>query len=219
PASWGVWRDVPAALIPRAYVDHILQSGGQPLIIPPERDCGEMSGVIAVLDGLIIAGGVDLAPARYGEQPHESIQAERVDRDDCELALVQAAVDADLPLLGICRGMQVMAVAGGGTLIQHVPDEVGHEAHSPVPAVYGRHEVRIQDGSRLAAIIGESIDVASYHHQAVRSHPGYTAVAHAPDGLVEAMEASETSFRIGVQWHPEIDADNRLFAALVAAAG
>src|SRR5689334_1273413 len=135
-----------------------------------------------------------------------------------EIALATAAAAADLPLLGICRGMQVMAVAAGGLLEQHVPDRVGHDEHSPAPATYGNHAVRTVVGTRLAEILGEEADVPSYHHQSVLTHPGYEASAWADDGTLEAMEDPDAFFRLAVQWHPEVGTDPRLFRALVEAA-
>ena len=128
------------------------------------------------------------------------------------------ALEADVPVLGVCRGMQVMAVAAGGVLDQHLPDLVGSDTHSPEPGVYGRHEVRIDPSSRLGRVLGERVDVATYHHQGVGTHPGLAATAWADDGLLEAFEDADAVFRIGVQWHPEVGDDPRLFEALVAAA-
>lgn len=221
PASWGVWRDVPAALTPFAYVRQVAAAGGLPLLVPPlpegssERDVSDLLGR---LDGLILSGGSDVEPARYGAEPHPSVQAPRPDRDDSELTLARASADAELPVLGICRGMQVMAVAAGGDLWQHLPDVIGNESHSPAPGSYGRHEVRIDPQSRLGAILGERVDVASYHHQGVGEHPGLHATAWSHDGLLEAFEDNAAAFRLGVQWHPEVGEDPRLFQALVDAA-
>jgi putative glutamine amidotransferase len=136
-----------------------------------------------------------------------------------ELALARVAGDAGVPLLGICRGMQVMAVAAGGELEQHLPDRVGHDEHSPAPGRYGEHGVRLAAGSRIGEVLGPRVDVPTYHHQGVLSHPGYQASGWADDGVLEAIEAPEARFRLGVQWHPEVGADARLFAALVEAAG
>ncbi len=139
--------------------------------------------------------------------------------EDSELAIARATAEVDLPVLGICRGMQVMAVAAGGLLEQHVPDRVGHDEHSPGPATYGSHPVRTVEGTRIARILGEQVDVPSYHHQSVLTHPGYEACAWADDGTLEAMEDPTASFRLAVQWHPEVGTDPRLFRALVEAAG
>jgi putative glutamine amidotransferase len=221
PASWGVWRDVPAVLVPQAYVDALRSAGARVLLVPPERELavGAAHELVDVLDALVVAGGADVDPARYGEPPHAVLQAPRPDRDDAEVALVRAAVEADLPLLGICRGMQVMAVAGGGSLEQHLPDRLGHDGHSPAPGRYGEHEVRTAEGSRLRTVLGERVGVPTYHHQGVASHPGYEPTAWAEDGVLEGIEAAGARWRVGVQWHPEVGSDPRLFQALVAAAG
>ncbi|KQX69606.1 gamma-glutamyl-gamma-aminobutyrate hydrolase family protein [Angustibacter sp. Root456] len=220
PASWGVWREVQAALVPQAYVDALRAAGARVVLLPPERDpsAEEIADLVGRLDALVVAGGADVDPVRYGEQPHAVLQPPRRDRDDLELALVQAAVAADLPLLGVCRGMQVMAVAAGGALEQHLPDVVGHAGHCPAPGEYASHGVRTADGSRLREVLGERVDVPTYHHQGVISHPGYAATAWADDGVVEAIEMPAARFRIGVQWHPEVGTDLRLFDALVMAA-
>ena len=221
PASWGVWRDVPAALTPFAYIRQVVAAGGLPLLVPPLPEGtaeGEVKDLLGRLDGLILSGGSDVEPARYGADPHPSVQEPRRDRDGSELTLARASSGADLPVLGICRGMQIMAVAAGGDLWQHLPDVIGNESHSPGPGSYGRHGVRIDPGSRLGRILGERVDVASYHHQGVGEHPGLHATAWSDDGLLEAFEDNAAAFRLGVQWHPEVGDDPRLFEALIEAA-
>jgi len=221
PASRGDWKDVPSVVLPHDYVRQVEQAGGTILVIPPRADADEQlaADVVARLDGLVIAGGADVDPALYqAPDRHPDVQEARHDRDAMEVALARAAADADLPLLGICRGMQVMAVAAGGTLEQHVPDRVGHVDHSPAVAVYGHHPVTTVPGTRLAALLGEAADVPSYHHQSVLSHPGFEPSAWAQDGTLEAMEDPAARFRLGVQWHPEVGDDPRLFDALVSAA-
>ena len=221
PASWGPWADVSCALLPVAYVTKIEQAGGVVMIIPPRVDADEdvAAEVLGRLDGLVIAGGVDVDPQRYAAERHPSVQASRADRDATELVLASVAGRTGIPLLGICRGMQVMAVAAGGTLEQHVPDRVGHDDHSPEVAVYGNHVVDTVPGTRLAAMLGPRTSVPSYHHQAVHTHPGFASAAWAPDGTLEAMEDPAAAFRVGIQWHPEVGEDLRLFEALVRAAG
>jgi putative glutamine amidotransferase len=218
--SRGPWVDVPSAVLPVAYVAKIEQAGGVALIIPPRVDADEglAAEVLERLDGLVIAGGADVDPQRYAAARHPEVQESRADRDATELALAAVAGRTGIPLLGICRGMQVMAVAGGGTLEQHVPDRVGHVDHSPEVAVYGEHVVETVPGTQLAALLGPRTDVPSYHHQAVRTHPGFEPAAWAPDGTLEAMEDPSAVFRIGIQWHPEVGDDPRLFEALVRAA-
>lgn len=220
PSSWGKWSDVPAALLPHKYIDKVERAGAIAILIPPRLDADDdwARALIPRMDGLILAGGVDIEPARYGQDPHPAVQASRQDRDAAELSLALASAEADLPVLGICRGMQVMAVAAGGTIEQHLPDRVGHNSHAPAPATYGSHAVRVAPGSALASIIGENLEVPSYHHQAVVEHPGYSATAWDPDdGTLEAMEDPGARFRLAVQWHPEMADDLRLFRALISA--
>lgn len=224
-ASWAVWSEVRASLIPQTYIDQVVRAGGRPLIIPPlssapdtQESDDDFDRLLDTLDGLILSGGADIASTRYGQDPHPLVQTARHDRDSAEIALARVATSRDLPLLGVCRGMQVMAVAAGGQLDQHLPDTVGHDQHSPGPGIYGRHEVKMVAGTRLFDILGTSVEVASYHHQGVLSHPGYVPTGHSSDAAVEAMEDPGGRFRLGVQWHPEVDPDCRLFEALVAAA-
>ncbi|GIH74866.1 gamma-glutamyl-gamma-aminobutyrate hydrolase family protein [Planobispora longispora] len=213
PARFTVWETT-AALLPYGYVEHVVRAGGQPVILPP---AGDPAAVIGRLDGLIVAGGGDIDPARYGEPPHERTGYIRKFRDDAELGLVRGALDAGLPLLGVCRGLQVLNTVLGGTLHQHVPDVVGHGAHAPAPGRFGRMPVRLAPGSRVAKILGAgTADVAHYHHQAIdRPGEGLTVTAHAEDGTVEAAELEGHPFALGVQWHPEADDECALFAALV----
>ncbi|MBA2554434.1 MAG: gamma-glutamyl-gamma-aminobutyrate hydrolase family protein [Geodermatophilaceae bacterium] len=220
PAAWGVWRNVPAALVPHRYVRHVQNAGGVAVVLPPlaEPVIDEAFVVLERLDGLMLAGGVDVQPSRYGEEPQATVQEPRPERDASELALVQRAVEMDLPLLGICRGMQVLAVAAGGSLVQHLPDKIGTADHSPGPASYGQTTVNIESDSRLAAVLGERVDVSCYHHQGVAAHPGYESTGWASDGTLEAIEALDARWRVGVQWHPEVGTDPRLFEALVGAA-
>ncbi|GLZ76387.1 putative glutamine amidotransferase [Actinorhabdospora filicis] len=220
-ARFTAW-DVPASLLPRSYVDAVTAAGGQPVILPPT---GEPAGLIGVLDGLIVAGGGDIDPARYGREPHAATGYVRDFRDAAEFALTGAALAAGLPFLGICRGMQVLNVHLGGTLHQHLPDHLGHTGHAPAPGEYGRLAVDVRPGTLLAAVTGAaSFTPAHYHHQAAeRLGAGLVAAATAGDGCVEAVELPG-GFTLGVQWHPEVgaamgvDADTGLFAAFVDAA-
>jgi len=220
PASWSVWTDVPAALIPHGYVRHVHEAGGLAVVVPPLPDDAtddDARTVLSRLDGLILAGGVDVEPGRYGQEPHETVQLPRPDRDVSELRLANVTAADDFPVLGICRGMQVMAVAAGGILEQHLPERLGHHGHSPSPGMYGEHPVELSPGSRLNRILGDQVTVATYHHQGVQSSPGYTASGWSNDGVVEAFEDEGARFRIAVQWHPEVGVDPRLFEALVEA--
>jgi putative glutamine amidotransferase len=216
PARFTVW-DMTATLLPHSYVEHVVRAGGQPVLLPP---VGDPAPLVGRLDALIVAGGGDLNPARYGAEAHERTTQIRDFRDEAEFALVRAALERRLPVLGICRGLQVLNVALGGTLHQHVPDVVGDTRHCPAPGVYGCFPVKIGSGTRLAAMCAEErITVAHYHHQAIdRLGTGLAPVAWADDGLVEAAELTGYPFGIGVQWHPEAGDDGALFTALVAAA-
>ena len=216
-ARWGVW-DTTADVLPSGYATAVAAAGGAPVLLPVSP--GEVvPSVVARLDGLLVSGGADVSPARYGEQPHERTAGWRDDRDEWELALLDAAEERGLPTLGVCRGMQVMAVRAGGTLVQHVPDLVGHEQHSPGGDRFGENSVRMRADSRLHALVGDRLPVHCHHHQAIASHPGFEAVAWAEDGTLEAMEMPGERFCLGVQWHPEVSEDAGLFVGLVRAAG
>ncbi|MBB2910008.1 anthranilate synthase component 2/putative glutamine amidotransferase [Streptosporangium becharense] len=213
PARFTVW-EMTAALLPYTYVEHVARVGGQPVILPP---AGETGPLVERLDGLILAGGGDVGPERYGREPHERTGYVRPFRDDAELDLVRAALERGVPFLGVCRGMQILNVALGGSLHQHLPDVVGHHGHAPAPGRFGRMPVRTAAGSRLGEILGaETVDVAHYHHQAVeRLGAGLTVTARAEDGTVEAVEVDGHPFALAVQWHPEADEESALFEALV----
>jgi putative glutamine amidotransferase len=200
------------------YARAVEAVGGVPVLLPLVGTADAAVGVVARLDGLVISGGADVDPGRYGEPPHELTANWRTDRDTWELALLDAAETAGLPTLGVCRGMQVMAVAAGGRLEQHVPDRVAHERHRPGADVFGPTVVDIRPGSRLAGLVGERLSVHCHHHQSVLEHPGFAPVAHAPDGILEAIELDGGRFCVGVQWHPERIRDAGLFAGLVTAA-
>jgi anthranilate synthase component 2/putative glutamine amidotransferase len=172
------------------------------------------------LDGLVLAGGADVDPARYEEQAGPHTTATRPERDAAEIALLEAALDRDLPLLAICRGMQLLNVLLGGTLIQHVPDVPGAQPHQLGLGLFAEREVRIAPESAVGALLGPAATVDCHHHQALdRIASGVSACAWAEDGLVEAVEVTGRRFCLGVQWHPEAGDDRRLFAALVGAAG
>ncbi|OKI89453.1 gamma-glutamyl-gamma-aminobutyrate hydrolase family protein [Micromonospora sp. CB01531] len=214
PAGWAVWRDVPAALVPQAYVRAVTAAGGRAVVLPPDDADAD---VLRVLDGLLLAGGADVGPERYGQPPDPRTES-RPDRDAGELGLLTAALAADVPVLGVCRGMQLLAIAHGGALHQHLPDVVGHDGHRPAPGVYGVHPVRFAPGSLAAAVMGGVDRVNSYHHQGVADPGSLTATGWADDGVVEAVEDPGRRFLLGVQWHPENDKDPWPVAALVRAA-
>jgi putative glutamine amidotransferase len=216
-AAYGVWNQR-ADLLPTEYAEAVTATGGIPVLLPPIGEPGAADVVVARLDGLVISGGADVDPARYDAEPHERTAAWRPDRDEWEAALLTAAEARGLPVLGVCRGMQLMAVHGGGTLDQHTPDLVGHEEHSPGGDVYGTVRVSTEPGSRVAGLVGETLEVSCHHHQSVRTHPGFVPVARADDGTLEAMEAPGDRFCVAVQWHPETAADVGLLAGLVRAA-
>lgn len=215
-ARYGVW-DQDSAVLPRSYVDSVVAAGGAPVLLPPVG--GAHAALVAGLDGLVLAGGADIDPAHYGQDPHERTTQTRPERDAFELGLLRAAREAGVPVLGVCRGLELINVALGGTLAQHLPDVVGHDAHQPAPARYGATAVTVDADSRLARILGARVEVRCYHHQAIdKLADGLHAVAWAADGTIEAVEA-RAEFLLAVQWHPEEDAtDLRLFRALVDAA-
>jgi putative glutamine amidotransferase len=221
-ASWGTW-DQPAVLLPRRYTDMVSRVGGLPVLLPPMDG---VAGVLPRLDGLVLSGGGDVDPALYGAERDAESGPANPARDNAELELCRQALASGLPVLGICRGLQVINVALGGTLHQHLPDLVGNDSHSPELNGYGSHKVSIASGSQLAAILGRSESaVPTHHHQAIdRLGAGLIATAWTDDGVIEAIEfgqpdAKPERFMVGVQWHPEAGDDPSLFTALIAAAG
>lgn len=212
-AKWGVWQ-LPAVLVPLAYVDAVEAAGGRAVVIPPSEDGVEET--LATLDGVIFSGGADVDPARYGAEPHPETDTPQSRRDAGELALLEAALARDMPVLAICRGFQLLNVARGGDLVQHLPEKVGHDVHKQVPGEFAVHPVEVKDGTRLAAIVGEGSNVTSHHHQALgRIGEGLVETAWAADGTLEGVEDPSLRFAVGVQWHPEAGEDAALFEALV----
>jgi putative glutamine amidotransferase len=214
PASWGHWQDVEAALIPYDYVRAVERAGGRALLVPPDED--GIEEVLDALDGLVLSGGNDLEPEGYGAEAHPATNGTNPARDRGELALLTAALERDLPVLAICRGVEVLNVARGGDLVQHLPEVVGHEEHRAVVGEFSEHPVRVDPASRLGEVRG---NVMSHHHQGLgRIGAGLREVAWAEDGVVEALEDPEKPFVVGVLWHPEAGEDQRLFDRLVEAA-
>lgn len=212
-ASWGHW-DAEAALVPYDYVRAVERAGGRAVLVPPDDD--GVDEVLDALDGLIFSGGNDLEPEGYGADAHPATVGTNPERDRGELALLKAALDRDLPVLAICRGFQVLNVARGGDIVQHLPEVVGHEEHREVVGEFSEHAVRVDPSSRIREVDGA---VKSHHHQALgRVGEGLREVAWADDGTVEGLEDPDKPFVVGVLWHPEAGEDQRLFEQLVEAA-
>ncbi len=211
--------------LPGAYIDAVQLAGGVPILLPPNQPAPAQ--LLAIVDGLIFSGGGDIDPQHYNGEHHPSIYLVDAERDEFELALAKAAIASQIPTLGICRGMQILSVASGTNLITHVPDVYGetvtHRLDHPRRQI--AHDVQVQPHGRLASILGETdITVVSWHHQAIKAVPNdWVAIAHAKDGLIEALEHQHHPWMVAVQWHPELSPEDpthqRLFQALVEAAG
>ncbi|MDR0345128.1 MAG: gamma-glutamyl-gamma-aminobutyrate hydrolase family protein [Nocardiopsaceae bacterium] len=228
-ARWGAW-EAPASLLPARYADQVTAAGGIPVVLPPVPG---VAAVTARLDGLVLTGGGDIDPAVYGEQPHPRTGRVSRERDTAEFELLAAALAGGLPVLGICRGLQVLNVARGGTLHQHLAGApAGRTAHTDGAGRFGSHPVRLAPGSRVAEILcpggrrdDPGLAVPTAHHQAIdRLGAGLAATAWADDGTIEAAELAPGTvpgahpFVLAVQWHPEASDDTRLMAALVGEA-
>jgi gamma-glutamyl-gamma-aminobutyrate hydrolase PuuD len=218
-AAWGPW-DRLAALVPASYVDTVAAAGGCPVLLPPfEGGVGEdaaAASVVARLDALVLVGGGDIDPARYGQAPDAATSGVDPQRDASEVALLRASLEVDLPVLAVCRGMQLLNVILGGTLFQHVPAVVGNDAHQPARGCFADVDVTTEAGSAVAKMLGESATVRCSHHQAIdRLGDGLVVTARAGDGLIEAVELPAARFVVGVQWHPEEEGDTRPFSALL----
>jgi len=222
-ARWSVWN-LPAALVPMNYIEQVQRAGAVAMLIPPDPALVDDPGrVLDRLDGLLLVGGADVSASAYGAEPHPLSDPPVPLRDAVETALVRAAAARGLPVLGICRGAQIINVAGGGTLRQHLPDDLGHEEHRRAVGRFdgNEHDVRVEEGSRAFAAAGEPVHrVASHHHQAIdRPGAGLRVTARAVgDDMPEAVESEGPNWLLGVQWHPEADPDSGVIAALVRAA-
>ena len=215
-ASWGVWQ-LPAALIPLDYVDAVERAGGRPILIPPSEDGVEET--LDLLDGIVFSGGADLDPALYGAEAHPETDTPQARRDRGELALLEAALERDLPMLAVCRGVQLLNIARGGDLVQHLPETVGNDVHKQTPGTFVEHAVEVKEGTRLASIVGTRPEVTSHHHQGLgQVGEGLVPAAWAADGTLEGVEDPSKRFTVGVQWHPEAGEDEALFENLVAEA-
>jgi putative glutamine amidotransferase len=213
PAKWSYW-ETEAALIPSDYVNAVERAGGRALLVPPSED--GVDETLQALDGLLFSGGSDLDPGLYDQEPHEETFGIHEARDRAELALLEAALERDMPVLAICRGSQVLNVARGGDLVQHLPEVVGDEKHKHTPGTFADHDVTLEDGTRLGSLLGDRAPVKSHHHQGIgRIGEGLRVAAHAEDGTVEAVEDPDRRFAVGVLWHPEAGEDARLFEELV----
>lgn len=222
-ATWGVWSQ-PAAILPAGYVDAVRRAGGLALLAPPDPQVtDDPDELLDRLDGLILSGGSDVDPAQYGAERDPATGPSHPERDAYEIALTRRAVELDMPVLGICRGMQILNVAFGGTLLQHLPDVFGHEHHRRTPGSFvgSDHDVRLAPGSLAALAAGEERHATkSHHHQGVDAVGDGLLVTGTSvlDELVEAVEMPERRFVLGVQWHPEADERSRVIGALITAA-
>ena len=212
-AAYGAWEEE-SALVPSDYVRSVERAGGRPLLVPPSEE--DVEETLDVLHAVIFSGGSDLDPATYGQEPHPETNGVLEARDRAELALLEAALARDMPVLAVCRGSQILNVALGGDLVQHLPDVVGHDDHKHTPGAYADHDVTLEAQTRIGRLLGGRAPIKSHHHQGFgRLGAGLREAAFAEDGTVEAVEDPSRRFALGVLWHPEAGEDMRLFEALV----
>src|SRR5919108_784603 len=215
-ARFGDW-ELETALVPASYVKAIEGAGGRPVLVPPSEDAVEET--LDALDGLVFSGGSDLDPETYGQDPHPETKEVHPERDRAELALLEAALARDIPVLAVCRGSQVLNVSLGGDLVQHLPELVGDEKHKHTPGSFADHDVTLEHGTRLSALLGERAPVKSHHHQGFgRLGSGLHEAAHAEDGTIEAVEDPSKRFALRVLLHPEAGEDRRPFSGVVEGA-
>jgi putative glutamine amidotransferase len=212
-ATFGAWEEE-SALVPTDYIHAVERAGGRPLLVPPSEEGVEET--LELLDALVLSGGSDLDPALYGHEPHPETKGVLPERDRAELALLEGALERDMPVLGVCRGSQILNVGLGGELVQHLPDLVGHDEHKHTPGEYADHDVTLEPGTRLETLLGDRAPVKSHHHQGFGVlGSGLHEAARAHDGTLEALEDPSRRFALGVLWHPEAGEDTRLFEAFV----
>ncbi len=219
--SYGPWEEVPAVMSPVRYVRAVQRAGGRAILLPPDpEDARDPSGVLGLIDALLLTGGAgDLDPALYGQERHPKTGPVHEERDAYELALARAVLEGEVPTLGVCRGMQILNLAYGGTIEQHVPDAVGHEEHRHTPGTFADHEVRLEPGSLAALAAGTELTaVKSHHHQGIQEVGEGLRVTgwSTMDNIVEALEDPGRKFVLGVLWHPEEDEKSQLIKALVS---
>jgi putative glutamine amidotransferase len=222
-AHFGVWEDEPAALVPISYVRSVEAGGGMPVLLPPDQASAESpDDLLDRIDALVLGGGADIDPGSHGADAHPETTGTHPERDSFELALGRRALEREMPLLGICRGMQILNVACGGTLDQHLPERLGHERHRPVPGRWAEHEVRLEPGSLAArSAASERLVIKSHHHQGVGEvGDGLEATGwDMDDEVIEAIESPGGGFTLGVLWHPEEDPDDRVIPAFIERVG
>lgn len=212
-ARWNIW-DTRAAIIHESYLRGVSANGGRPVVVPPDTVDAD---ILDRLDGLLLPGGVDIDPALSGQARHPETDRPQPQRDAAEQLLLRGALERDLPVLGICRGLQLLTLEYGGILHQHLPDVLGHTGHCPTEGVFGEHRMEFAAGSLLAEVYGPRTRVNSHHHQGIDDPGSLRVTGRSDDGLAEAAEDPSRRFVVGVQWHPEVSGDDILFARFVAA--